>query len=137
MERAEIPFGLSRSDEMPAQLDAMNSLARHWPEYLIEAAGLCLFMISACSFGTLLENPASPVRQAITDPLTRRVLKSAMDLLRPIDKAVLVLSDVEEFSDQEIGQAVGLSTSAVKTSLHRARLFLRGKLAVSLGYSAA
>jgi RNA polymerase sigma-70 factor (ECF subfamily) len=60
-----------------------------------------------------------------------------MDLLRPIDKAVLVLSDVEEFSDQEIGEAVGLSTSAVKTRLHRARLFLRGKLAVSLGYSAA
>ena len=67
----------------------------------------------------------------------RRALKSAMDLLRPIDKAVLVLSDVEEFSDQEIGEAVGLSTSAVKTRLHRARLFLRGKLAVSLGYAAA
>src|SRR5215510_11448352 len=67
----------------------------------------------------------------------RHVLKSAMDLLRPIDRAVLILSDVEEFSDQEIGHAVGLSTSAVKTRLHRARLFLRGKLAVSLGYAAA
>src|SRR5262245_32516055 len=74
MERAESSLGLSRSDEMPAQSDAIDSLASHWPEYLIEAAGLCLFMISACSFATLLENPASPVRQAITDPLTRRVL---------------------------------------------------------------
>jgi RNA polymerase sigma-70 factor, ECF subfamily len=70
-------------------------------------------------------------------PELRRILKSAMDQLRPVDKAVLILSDVEEFSDQEIGQAVGLSTSAVKTRLHRTRLFLRGKLAVSLGYSAA
>jgi RNA polymerase sigma-70 factor, ECF subfamily len=70
-------------------------------------------------------------------PELRRTLKNALDALRPVDKAVLVLSDVEEFSDQEIGQAVGLSTSAVKTRLHRARLFLRGKLAVSLGYSAA
>lgn len=31
-------------------------------------------MISACAFGTLIENPVSPVRQAISDPLLRRVL---------------------------------------------------------------
>ena len=98
MERSETYRWLSFVDKMPAdsdalsslsrhnrshdhehehehvQLDALRSLALHWPEYLIEAAGLCLFMISACGFATLLENPASPVRQAINDPLTRRVL---------------------------------------------------------------
>jgi aquaporin Z len=51
-----------------------QSLARHWPEYLMEAAGLGLFMVSACLFGTLLEYPGSPVRQAIADPLARRAL---------------------------------------------------------------
>ena len=40
----------------------------------MEAAGLGLFMISACVFGTLLEHPASPVRQAIADPVLRRFL---------------------------------------------------------------
>jgi len=52
----------------------LRVLARHWPEYLIEAALLGAFMVSACAFGVLLEHPASPVRQAISDPLVRRVL---------------------------------------------------------------
>jgi aquaporin Z len=51
-----------------------NTLQQHWPEYLMEAAGLGIFMLAACAFGTLLESPASPVRQAITDPLLRRFL---------------------------------------------------------------
>lgn len=51
-----------------------RALAHHWPEYLIEAWGLGLFMISAGVFGTLLEYPGSPVHQAIGDATTRRVL---------------------------------------------------------------
>jgi RNA polymerase sigma-70 factor (ECF subfamily) len=46
-----------------------------------------------------------------------------------------VLSDLEGRSDREIGATLGLSVAAVKARLHRARLFLRGKLAVALGYS--
>jgi aquaporin Z len=38
-----------------------TALRTHWPEYLMEAAGLGLFMISACVFGTLLGHPGSPV----------------------------------------------------------------------------
>jgi aquaporin Z len=49
-----------------------DALKRHWPEYLIEAAGLGLFMISAFGFGTLLEHPASPVHQTLPNPLLRR-----------------------------------------------------------------
>jgi aquaporin Z len=50
------------------------TLRRHWPEYLIEAAGLGLFMLVACAFGTLLGHPASPVVLAVPDPLARRAL---------------------------------------------------------------
>jgi len=50
----------------------------HWPEYLMEAAGLGLFMISAASFGTLLEHPSSPVRAALSDPLARRLVMGAL-----------------------------------------------------------
>jgi aquaporin Z len=49
-------------------------LKQHWPEYLIEASGLGLFMISAFTFGTLLEHPASPIREAVFNPLPRRFL---------------------------------------------------------------
>jgi aquaporin Z len=51
-----------------------NALKNHWPEYLIEATCVGAFMISAFTFGVILEYPASPARQAITDPLTRRIL---------------------------------------------------------------
>lgn len=51
-----------------------RTLQHHWPEYLIEAAGLGLFMVAAGGFATLLEYPGSPVRQAIEAPLVRRGL---------------------------------------------------------------
>jgi aquaporin Z len=40
----------------------------------MEAAGLGLFMLSACLFTVLLEHPGSAVRQALPDPLLRRAL---------------------------------------------------------------
>lgn len=51
-----------------------DALKRHWPEYLMEAACLALFMVSAFAFGTILENPTSPVNQAIPNPSLRRFL---------------------------------------------------------------
>jgi aquaporin Z len=44
-----------------------QALAKHWPEYLMEAAGLGLFMISACGFATLLG-------RTIPDAFLRRVV---------------------------------------------------------------
>jgi aquaporin Z len=54
-----------------------EALRLHWPEYLMEAAELGLFMISAGLFATLVEYPGSPVHQAISDPLLRRTLMGA------------------------------------------------------------
>jgi aquaporin Z len=51
-----------------------HALVAHWPEYLIEAAGLGIFMLVACVFGTLLGHPGSPVVHAVPGPLTRRAL---------------------------------------------------------------
>jgi aquaporin Z len=51
-----------------------DALRRHWPEYLIEAAGLGVFMVAACFATVLLEHPASPARQALPDPFVRRAL---------------------------------------------------------------
>ena len=68
---------------------------------------------------------------------TQALIAKAIEQLKPVDKTVIVLSDLEGMSDKEIADATGLTVSAVKTRLHRARLFLRGKLAVQLGFSAA
>jgi aquaporin Z len=49
-----------------------TALRTHWPEALMEAAGLGLFMLSAAAFGTLLEHPESLVRRAVESDLARR-----------------------------------------------------------------
>ncbi len=54
-----------------------RALREHWPEYLMEAAGLGLFMVSAGVFGTLLEYPGSGVHRALPDPAVRRILMGA------------------------------------------------------------
>jgi aquaporin Z len=51
----------------------LGALRQHWPEYLMEAALLGLFMISACTLGVILGHPASPVAQAITNPVLGRM----------------------------------------------------------------
>lgn len=51
-----------------------KAVAQHWPEYLMEAAGLGVFMISACVFAAVLEHPGSPVHRAIAEPAFRRLL---------------------------------------------------------------
>lgn len=55
-------------------LKMLETLKQHWPEYLMEALGLGLFMISACAFGVVLEHPGSMVHKAIPDGNLRRVL---------------------------------------------------------------
>lgn len=47
---------------------------KHWPEYLMEAAGLGLFMISAAVVTALLEYPHSALYHLFPDPVVRRAL---------------------------------------------------------------
>src|SRR5262249_26488717 len=76
--RREPPDGLDRARRQapPAErsLSMLRALEQHWPEYLAEALGLGLFMLSACVFGTLLGHPASPAARAIPDGFPRRLL---------------------------------------------------------------
>src|SRR5438128_12411474 len=45
------------------RIGAIEALRAHWPEYLMEAAALGMFMVSACTFGVLLQNvPGLPRR---------------------------------------------------------------------------
>ena len=52
----------------------IRALQQHWPEYLMEAACLGTFMISAGLFTALLEYPNSPVRHAIPNDFVRLAL---------------------------------------------------------------
>lgn len=71
---ADEPASLSMEPSPIHNLGAIGSLLAHWPEYLMEAALLGAFMVSACLFGALYEFPRSPVHQAIHSSLLRRLL---------------------------------------------------------------
>jgi RNA polymerase sigma-70 factor (ECF subfamily) len=64
----------------------------------------------------------------------RLVLGGAIDELPADYRSVLVLHDVEGFSNVEVAQALHLTVANVKSRVHRARLFLRKRLA---GYMSA
>jgi RNA polymerase sigma-70 factor, ECF subfamily len=56
-------------------------------------------------------------------------MEAAIDKLPREYKIVLVLRDVEGFSAEETAEMLKLSVSAVKSRLHRARVFVRRELA--------
>ena len=51
-----------------------DALKKHWPEYLMEATELGLFMFSACAFTVLLYYPSSPVAKTIHHDVLRRLM---------------------------------------------------------------
>ena len=62
----------------------------------------------------------------------RRALSAALDALPDDYRAAVVLRDVEGFSTAELAETLGLSIANAKTRVHRARLFLRQRLAAVL-----
>jgi aquaporin Z len=89
-----------------APLAAPVALRAHWPEYLIEGAGLGLFMVAACVFATLLEHPGSPVRQSVTDAAVRRI---PMGLAMGLTAAALIYSPWGQRSGAHLNPSVTLT----------------------------
>ena len=58
----------------------------------------------------------------------RRVLGAAIDELPPDYRTALVMHDVEGLSNPDIAEALGISLPAVKSRVHRSRLFVRKQL---------
>ena len=80
-ERNDQRRGVQRRRKTLRRCDALNALGAlrlHWPEYLMEAGDLGLYMFFACAFATLLQHPASPVRHFISSSLARRTLYGAI-----------------------------------------------------------
>ncbi|PYO21978.1 MAG: RNA polymerase subunit sigma [Candidatus Rokuibacteriota bacterium] len=59
----------------------------------------------------------------------RRVLTDAIDSLPPDYRTALVLHDVEGLSNPDIAESLAISLPAVKSRVHRSRLFVRKRLA--------
>jgi RNA polymerase sigma-70 factor (ECF subfamily) len=66
--------------------------------------------------------------EALQNKELRRILDQAIGKLPPKYRVVLVLRDMEGLSAKEVGMILRLNERAVKSRLHRARLFVRREL---------
>jgi RNA polymerase sigma-70 factor (ECF subfamily) len=70
----------------------------------------------------------SPEGSAIRGEQGQR-LREAIRSLPPHYRIVMVLRDMEGFTDEEVGEITGLRPGTVRVRLHRSRLFVRKELA--------
>ncbi|MCB9960139.1 MAG: aquaporin [Rhodospirillaceae bacterium] len=82
------------------------ALRAHWPEYLIEAAGLGLFMVSAGVFATLLWAPGSPLEGLVADGVPRRAL---MGVLMGLTAVLIIYSPFGQRSGAHLNPALTLT----------------------------
>jgi RNA polymerase sigma-70 factor (ECF subfamily) len=66
----------------------------------------------------------------------RQIVRRCIDRLPESYRALLVLRDIEERDTDETAELLGMTVSAVKSRLHRARQALRELLAAELGVDA-
>jgi RNA polymerase sigma-70 factor (ECF subfamily) len=71
--------------------------------------------------------PEAPEQLVLNDELRQR-LESAIDALPAALRPAFVLRDIEGLSTREAAEVLGITTSALKVRLHRARLQLRESL---------
>jgi len=74
----------------------------------------------------------TPERELLSGE-AREIFEEGLALLPDHYRAILVLRDVEELSNEEVAEALGESVSSVKSRLHRARMALREVLTRRLG----
>lgn len=75
----------------------------------------------------LIESADSPETAAARHELSAE-LETLLLALEPVDRAVLLLAELEDYTAVEIGQELALSPGAVRTRLTRLRKRLRGSL---------
>jgi len=83
-----------------------STLRQHWPEYLIEAWALGVFMISAVLFTALIEHPGSPAHQLIPNGFARRTL---IGLAMGLTAIALIYSPWGQRSGAHMNPAVTLT----------------------------
>ena len=74
----------------------------------------------------------TPERELLSGE-AREILEEGLALLPDHYRAILVLRDVEELSNEEVAEALGESVASVKSRLHRARMALHEVLTRRLG----
>lgn len=73
----------------------------------------------------LLADWSESPEHAVLSGETRRVVEQALDALPPRYRAIIILRDVEQLSNEQAAEIMGESVASLKARLHRARMALR------------
>ena len=87
----------------PGPASVTNGSPFHWPEYLIEAAAVAMFLFLICFFAGLLLSPTSPIRHVLVRPIELRAL---MGLAVGMTVVALVISPWGQRSGGHFNPAV-------------------------------
>jgi len=77
---------------------------------------------------SLIDDWSKEVERKALDKELGQVIRKSTESLSEKYRVVFVLSDVEGLSNEETAKILGLTVPAVKSRLHRARLYLREQL---------
>jgi RNA polymerase sigma-70 factor (ECF subfamily) len=76
----------------------------------------------------LLADWSASAEDGLLSEETQALVRHAIDRLPPHYRAVVMLRDVEELSNEETAEILGEAVSSVKSRLHRARMALREQI---------
>ena len=83
--------------------------------------------------GLLLADWSGTPERELLSGEARAILEEGLALLPDHYRAILILRDVEELSNEDVAEALGESVASVKSRVHRARMALREVLTRRLG----
>ncbi len=111
---------LKRYDPQRSFATWLLSIAAHYCIDQIRRRKALVTPLDALPEETIPDADPGPEKQA-SRLEEQRMLRSMLNQLGPQDRAAVVLRYWYDLSDEEIGQSLSLTVSAVKSRLHRAR----------------
>ncbi len=99
------------------------SIASHYCIDQLRKRRYTIFSLDGLPFFELTDPQPGPEHQAVQTERQRQV-QQILNSLQPVDRAAVLMRYWYDFSYEEIASTLSLTTSAVKSRLHRARLSL-------------
>ena len=135
MSASALPIDTGRDDRDSQLVEALRRRDADAAECLVATYQSRAYRL-AVGITANAEDVEEVVAAAVDDPSRhieiRLTVRSAIAELPPHYRAAVIMRDVEDWSCAEIAEVLRVSVGGVKTRLHRARLFIRKRLAESL-----
>jgi len=112
--------GINKYDPNRSFSTWLLSIAAHFCIDLLRHRSLPSFSMDVLPEGNIPDPLPNP-EKSVMDAMKQAQVQQVISLLKPEDRAMIILFYWYDFSEKEIGKSLSLSVSAVKSRLHRIR----------------